>query len=288
MSILKRTLVQALPSAILVAALASIAVFSARAQGAPETRLPAPPPVVELAPLPVPEVPAPVVAEIDPRLAALTHYTLTVMESWQHAKGVDAVDYPTLAGDIAAVALAAKAPAVPGDGDRHRTAVLLAALAYYEGARFAAYVDDGRCDDWMHEAWKHGIEVQTGGVSVFSHKPLTRLVPDRRVLPAEAQKILAFGDCDGGAATSLWQIHSMTVTDDLTGEKEQMTEDKLRDRRYAISMALMLARRAMHSDNLSGYTGENCAIDGCSKANARLDFAKAAWKKHPYDPLPKE
>lgn len=138
-----------------------------------------------------------------------------------------------------------------------RKAMLLAALAYYEGARFARYVDEGRCHDWMH--------------LVYNHEPL----PDDAYVEIGGKRLdlLKFGNCDGGRAWSLWQIRPDSL------ERPKLEGPELRDRSYAASIALGIVRLSMRDrGDLCDYTGENPA-GGCPKARERLDFAAKAFKR---------
>lgn len=179
------------------------------------------------------------------RMAA---YTLDVMRSWTHA--VDAmpvVDYEGVASDIAAAVL------MDGAHVSARDAVMLAGLAYWEGARYAAYVDDGRCND---RAWR-----QT----------------------AEAVRLMRLGgNCDNGHAHSFWQIHP--VMDSSSSIYEACNAEAVDGSRAgAARCALLLARSSMAArGDLSMYTGEFSFEH--PKADLRLDFVNRASDRHPYSP----
>ena len=120
--------------------------------------------------------------------------------------------------------------------------VLAMALAYFEGARFASYVDDLSCND---RSWRKS--------------------PEGRAL------VHVGGHCDGGLAYSLWQVHveGMLLSVDPSG----VTAEKMSDRAYAARVGLTLACRSLASTgSLVGYTGEGRSFH--PKADQRLDFAR--------------
>lgn len=165
------------------------------------------------------------------RTQELKIYVEGVMQSWAPAR-IPSVDLSALATDIATVS------------DTPRDAVLLASLAYFEGARFASYVDDGSCNDFAWRASASGRRLMEVG-----------------------------GACDGGRAFTLWQIHPDGIS--IDGEKV-MGARLLADRRYAASVALTLA----HADpSLCAYAGES---GFCPKAATRLAFAERALRVHPF------
>lgn len=198
---------------------------------------------------------------------ALTAYVFEAITAWPPpSREVDRVDLLDLARDIAAVALE-QAPAWPDDVRRGRTAILLAALAYYEGVRFAQYVDDGSCNAWWRYA--HALGWQQ--------------------LPEHARRLLRYGTCDGSPrmgralATSLWQVHEGELALE-GGGTEHVTHAKLLDRRYAAAVALAIARRSIETTGgLLRYTGEPADEWGDHpKASQRLAFADRWWRRHPY------
>jgi hypothetical protein len=177
----------------------------------------------------------------DPKLVSMTRYLeADVMGSWAHAvKDLPTADYHDVATDIASVV------------DHHEDGVLLAALGYWEGARYAAYVDDGRCND---PAWRTSAEGRWF--------------------------MVRWGDCDGGNAHSLWQIHP--IIDPSSRLYASCSLQAISDRRGAARCALEIARASMTaSSNLCGYTGEFEEI-GCPKAEQRLTFTLEALAKHPF------
>lgn len=184
-----------------------------------------------------------------------------VLGSWSPAvREVGTVALPELARDLAAAALDLGSPRFEGDAAGARAGILLGALAYFEGARFARYVDDGSCND---DSW--------------------------RADPVGRWTMRNWGDCDHGHAYSLFQIHAgdLYLGDHcpLFGSPEHVTGEKLRDRGYAARLALCIAHRSLTaSGTLSGYTGEDSR--DCPKADARLNFAVDQAEKHPLSPLP--
>jgi hypothetical protein len=177
----------------------------------------------------------------------LRDHALVAMKKWPTAlHEVPHADYDGVAWDIAKVVeqegpIATREKTPDGPWGPERSVVFLAALGYWEGARFAAYVDEGKCNDWMAEAWKTPVRVpdkKTGVATVY---------PNFKVLTAEARKLIAFGDCDGGHAYSLWQVWP----------HGDFTADRLRERREAARAALLKARQSFAlRGNLSCYTGE--------------------------------
>lgn len=187
----------------------------------------------------------------------LTGYITAVMESWPSGY-LPTVDELDLGHDIAAAAL--EKPS----SDPSQDAVLLAALAYWEGARFASYVDDGSCNDpnWREAGIVEGRHLVRGVVHEFW---------------TSQELMLAGGDCDHALARSLFQIHP--IVDRASSVYDLCNRDALSDRRTAASCALALARM---DPSLCSYTGERG--DYCPKAEERLAWARkaiAAWPYHP-------
>jgi hypothetical protein len=178
---------------------------------------------------------------VDLAVESRTAYVLDAMGRWPRAVAFPAADYGGVALDVATAA------ATPEDG------VLLAGLGYFEGARFAAYVDDGRCND---PAWRSSPEGQ--------------------------RAMRVGGDCDGGHAHSIFQIHP--VVDRTSRFYDLCNADAVDGSRLgAARCALALAKSSLSTfGNLAGYTGEP-AWDH-PKADARLSFARAAVARHPYGP----
>lgn len=185
---------------------------------------------------------------MDPKEQRLAAYVEQRIRAWSPAR-IPMVDLTGLAQDIAAVTLS-ETRVWPDDDSGARTAIVLASLAYFEGARFAQYVDDGRCQRWGHHVWK------------------------KHHLDDEARKYRPFGMCDGGFAQSLWQVHA--------GSAEGLRYDMntLLDRRFAARVALGIARRSIRATStLRYYTGEWAGDD--PKARDRLQFALRELAAHP-------
>jgi hypothetical protein len=179
-----------------------------------------------------------------------------VMSKWAPAlKEVPHVPYDEVAADISA-AINDEGPIGGPASTPERSGILLAGLGYFEGSRFAAYVDDGSCNRWTALAMEHPIrrpDSKTGIVTVF---------PNYSVLPAEARALIRHGDCDGGKAFSLWQVWP----------KGEFTPERLAVRREAARAALLIARASYKArGNLSCYTGEGPDVH--PKADERERFA---------------
>ena len=201
----------------------------------------------------------------------LHDHVLATMRSWSNgSKELQVVDLNDLAADIAAAVLLEPTTITLTDGHPcdvvHGTercfwpdgwssngdkAVLLAAIAYYEGSRFSSYVDDGRCND---KTWRKD--------------------------PANARTMKLGGACDGGHAWSLWQIHPFTQTDPeafSVCSRDLVSSSRL----GAARCALDIARRSMlERGNLSWYAGESAYSH--PKADERLEFARRAVHGHPF------
>lgn len=120
-----------------------------------------------------------------------------------------------------AAALARDEDPVWKDDDGTRTARLLMCVAFFESG-FRAYVDDGRCDD---PAW--------------------------RATPA-GRRIMRRGDCDGGYARSLWQLHG------FRGDRHDAIREALRRMRTVLT----------NGSGMRGFTGER--TPDAPKARQRL------------------
>jgi hypothetical protein len=223
-------------------ALSALRAVSASADSAPTMPAPkveAPPPVVETpAPSPIPALePMPPITD-NPMMA----YTLDIMNGWPKALPIlPTVPYEEVAASIARV--------VHNADD----ASLLAALAYKEGARYAAYVDSGLCNDLAFMKTKEG------------------------------QRLARWGRCDGGHAYSLFQIHPFT-------DKHAPLYDKCNkeavtsSRESAAACALAIAHQSLaRTGTLVDYTGEwRSPTNSHPLADERLQLARAAVRKHPY------
>lgn len=224
-------------------------------------------PAMVVAPTLPPMIPAPTETAPPPaKLSSLATYTLEIMNGWTHAvPQVPTADYVSVATDIAEVA---KTP---------EDAVLLAAIGYWEGSRYAEYVDTHACNVWMAEAKTHGRTVADPKSGI-----LTRIA-NKGALPREAQKLLAYGDCDGGEAYSLFQIHP--VADRAAPvHADCALETITASRKNAAKCALELAQQSIrYTGDLSSYTGEWGAATHPA-SDKRLAFAKRALIKHPFQP----
>jgi len=230
---------------------------------------PTPTAAVVVEPLPAPPT-APNETEIATaaRHDRLTTYVLSVMNGWTHAVSqMPVADYEAVASDIAqAVILEPEGPLTcdtfaapdgkrclwgPGWNTDHAKAVLLAALGYWEGSRYAAYVDEYRCNDL---AW--------------------------RADQANARILHLGGNCDNGHAHSLWQIHPIIDRQAplyALCNRDAVDGSRLGAARCALSIAASSIRS---SGTLTSYTGEFWGEH--PKADIRLDFAQRAIAKHPW------
>lgn len=225
----------------------------------------------ESAPIPALEVPEDPDTK-DPYVASLADYlTDDIISHWTPAvRQVPSVSPLTVAWDVArAVAHEADDPGhcglmpsddgrqrclwgVPGWNSDHAKAVLLAAVAYWEGARYAQAVNDGSCND---AGW--------------------------RADPANAPLIHMMGNCDHGRAHSLWQIWPRVGASSASPINESCSLDAVSTRYGAARCALQLLRMSMMAKgDLTAYTGES-GWD-VTKATLRLEFARKALKKHPF------
>jgi hypothetical protein len=192
----------------------------------------------------------------------LHDHVLNVMTSWpKGSKKLATAPLEEIASDIAAAILiepstveasTGKACSTVHGSDRcfwgeglnsdEAKGTLMAALGYWEGSRFAAYVDDGLCNN---KAWRKTSE----GVATMK----------------------LGGSCDGGYAHSIWQIHTI--------EGSVCSRELVDGSRFgAARCALELARKSIVArGNLSWYTGESAYHH--PKADERLEWARKAIKK---------
>lgn len=182
-----------------------------------------------------------------PYRKVVADYVRGIMDAWPHATVLPSVDYDEVAEDIAAAVLED-----PSD-QPWEDAVMLASLGWWEGARYAQYVDDHRCNDLTWRAQKENAALLHHG-----------------------------GTCDGGLAWSLWQIHP--INDVSSRLSRWCRRELMEDRRSAARCALELARV---DPSLCGYTGEAayCARGEacvCPKAKQRRDWALKALREHPF------
>ena len=213
------------------------------------------PPTVDDVPVPEPK----------PDTSKLEAYLLEAMTKWAPAStmpGRDVAHFPAIAHDVAEVVLDPLEKALwepdPGKG---KTATLLAAMAFWEG-RFWKHVDDGTCNDMAKRRQKKVREL-----------------------------LFTTGDCDGGIAYSLWQLHAygVVLTDDgewkyswdAPGKKSLTGADIIADRKLAARLALHMIRKSfrLSGHTLCGYSGEP---GPCPKAKMRLQFAENWSARHPF------
>ena len=177
--------------------------------------------------------------------------------------------YMDVATDIVTVAMDASEPPVFARTDgRVKTALLQAAIVSKETG-FQRFVDDGTCNRPGYHA-------------------------DRR------------GDCDGGHAWSLWQIHvfgggylllddgtlgSVTYNADLAKAHPEMIIGGVQlvaDRKAAVRVAQRLERNSLKNyHSLCAYSGEPCADGRHPKAEIRYNRAVEYYTAHPFTaPIP--
>jgi len=116
-------------------------------------------------------------------------------------------------------------------------------------------------------------------------------VANKAALPGAEQHLLAFGDCDGGIAYTIFQIHPTTDTRSALYEHCSV-EALTASRKNAAKCALEMAQRSIQrTGDLSSYTGEwvqslwvagKGRVTAHPKSDERLLFAKKAKAKHPY------
>lgn len=193
----------------------------------------------------------------------LTMYLLGALAAWMPPASVEMrARQESVASDIASVVEdPSEPPLFKGDDHRATTGLLLASLSVMEGG-LAKYVDSGECNDVK---WRG------------SHKLM-----------------LKAGDCDGGRAYSLWQIHvgtgllllpsggyvvARTAPEDAEGTFVGKQEI-LSDRANAVRAALHILRQSFSAGlGMCGYTGER---GECPKGKLRLDKATSYAKSVPF------
>ena len=175
----------------------------------------------------------------------------------------------SVAEDIVTIAMDKSEPSVFARADgRVKTALLQASIASMETG-FQKFVDTGDCNQANYRA-------------------------DRR------------GNCDGGHAFSLWQIHVfgggyLLLEDGTLGSVMYSPSvaqahpewiikgaDLVSDRKKAIRVAQRSERASLNQfHSLCGYSGEHCEDGEHPKAKARFDRAVEYYQKHPFtDPIP--
>ena len=140
----------------------------------------------------------------------------------------------------------------PGDPDHARTGLLLMSLAFHE-SRFRGYVFDGRCSD---PAWRAGYE---------------------------AIELRGLGTCDGGQASSIWQLHMGRGFVVSWGDEHMLVrrDDVIGPGVFGPVVALHMARASLAAaGTLRYYTGEG--IGRAPAARAREVTADAYYHAHPF------
>jgi len=144
-----------------------------------------------------------------------------------------------IAQDVAAATLS-ETRAFEDDANGQKTALLLLSIAHYEtGKSWASWIDDGRCNDpaWRarHAAWLRG------------------------------------GDCDGGHAYSMWQVHvPRALGRALSADRQEAARTALRYARASLKLGV----------GLCAYSGEH--YPHCRLAARRLETAHAWALQFPY------
>ncbi len=188
-----------------------------------------------------------------PTPAKLVAYVNKAMQSWRPSR--DDVFYTSVAYDIATVAFE-NPPAFAKDLDKSQSAILLAAVAFWESG-YARWVDDGLCNR-----------------------------PDE----LRERKLGWSGACDGGIAVSLWQVHpenGIVLTQDggwhlrTSSDVDYIArESMLASRRTSARVALAIMRQSLRNGGgLCQYSGE---VGPCPKADVRLNCARNWIASHPY------
>ena len=185
-----------------------------------------------------PAQPDPGDVAVQARRDELVAYVTGVMDGWPKASlpSVPIVDVATSIANVT------------GKAD---DAILLAGIGYFEGARYAEYVDSHLCNDPM---WRRTVE----GVKTMH----------------------AGGDCDHSKAHSLWQIHPI---EDKSSPLYALCNVEVIDssRENAARCALELAHGSLKATgSLANYTGEWPGPHPA--ADVRLEFVRGALQRHPF------
>jgi len=202
---------------------------------------------------------------VNPAVESLAAYTLSVMNDWPPSIIAHA-DYGKIAHDIAAASLERPSSEPPAD------AVLLAALGYFEGARYASYVESWECND---PEWR-----KTGFDTGPLHHPRERgvLAPETSVwLSSELMHV--GGDCDGGRAHGIFQL--WYAVDPSAPLYVFCSKDALEGGQNGQAEARCALEIARTDSSLCGYAGER-ASEGCPKGEVRRKFALEALARHPF------
>ena len=192
----------------------------------------------------------------------LSNYLLAAIVSWLQTVQPVSEEMATrqrgVAEDVASVVSDESEPVVWKQG-AVMSGLVLASLAVMEGG-ISGYVDSGECNN---RKWRE-----------------------------KNRSVLAAGDCDGGRAYSLWQIHAGTGLVLVAGggyayrgqaDGQLVTgQNMIDDRKVAARAALHILRSSVRrGGGLCEYTGEK---GQCPKAKMRLEKAERYLRAHPYQP----
>ena len=132
--------------------------------------------------------------------------------------------------------------------DEQEAGLLLMSLAFHE-SRFRGYVADGRCSD---PAWRTGHE---------------------------AVQLAPLGTCDGGRASTVWQVHFGQGI--RVGAVRVTREMAIADHRAGAAAALTMAANSIAATGtLRNYTGEWSGP--APAAAARMATAITYYQAHPF------
>lgn len=165
------------------------------------------------------------------------------------AVGARVHDYAQAVAEVAREGFDGAPIAAPyaDDAGRARAGLLLMSLAFHE-SRFRGYVADGRCTDGE---WRKSDE---------------------------GRALMRLGTCDGGFASTVWQIH--IGRGQRVGTELVTRERALEDPRAGAALALQLAGGSIRfAHSLRYYTGEGAVAP---KAREREALATAYYRAHPF------
>jgi hypothetical protein len=175
----------------------------------------------------------------------LTAYIVGAMIEWSPTLTEDRAR--PIAADIAQVALEGE-PLLPGDTTRAGTALLLAAIGWYESG-WATWVGDGSCNN---PEWRQ----------------------------AHAELLKKTGDCDGGKAFGYWQVHPFESKYHPLAVFHPTGPEILADEKKGIRRAREIARGSIaRGHRLCDYVGEG--YPSCPKADKRWESAHEYLRAHP-------
>jgi hypothetical protein len=211
-------------------------------------------------------------------------YVLHAMRDWNKGPMAGkATHLEEIAHDIVMTAI--EEPKARPHSDGSFEAILLASIAWFED-RFRDYVDEGKCNEWMNEVYKKSGYLR----------------PNTNVLTKEQQDLLSLGNCDGGHAATIWQVHfgtGITLLDDFDcwddpnkscrswkyveegreGRAVVTKNDALANRQLGARVALAMARQSIRRGaGLVQFAGAGNE----EKAKLRLDKAESYIAKHPF------